>query len=193
MWIFCFMLFKLDIHLVIFQLLSHVLLFVTPWTAARRLPCPSPSAGACSNSYPLSQRSHPANSSSIVTSSSCPQSFPASGSFLMSQLFASGGHSIAASASPSNAGGTSSIPGQGTKIPRVLAKKPKQKAEAILFKKIHWRLLKSVYFLRKKVNWKLSFPASWNLSKENLDCWKCAESELEITTPHNRQTKYTFL
>ena len=68
----------------------------------------------------------------------------------MSQLFPSGGHSIAASTSPSNAGGTISIPGQGTKIPRVLAKKPKQKTEAILFKKIHWRLFKSVYFLRKK-------------------------------------------
>ena len=55
----------------------------------------------------------------------------------MSQLFPSGGHSIAASTSPSNAGGTISIPGQGTKIPRVLAKKPKQKTEALLFKKIH--------------------------------------------------------
>ena len=53
----------------------------------------------------------------------------------MSQLFASGGHSIAASTSPFNAGGTSSIPGQGTKIPRVLAKKPKHKTEAILLKK----------------------------------------------------------
>jgi len=47
----------------------------------------------------------------------------------MSQLFASGGHSIAASTSPSNAGGTSSIPGQGTKIPRVLAKKNQNKKQ----------------------------------------------------------------
>ena len=55
----------------------------------------------------------------------------------MTQLFASGGHSIAASTLPSNAGGTSSIPGQETKIPYVLAKKPKHKTEAILLKKIH--------------------------------------------------------
>ena len=65
-----------------------------------RLPCPSLSPGACSNSWPLSQWCHPAISSS-VDPSSCPQSFPASGSFLMSQFFASGGQSIRASASAS--------------------------------------------------------------------------------------------
>ena len=61
--------------------------------------CPSPSLGACSNSCPLSQWCHPIISSSIVPFSSCLQSFPTSGSFLMSQLFASGGQSIGASAS----------------------------------------------------------------------------------------------
>ena len=64
-----------------------------------RLPCPSPSPGACSNSCPLSQWCYPTISSSVIPFSSCSQSFPASGSFLMSQLFASGDQSIGASAS----------------------------------------------------------------------------------------------
>ena len=55
-----------------------------------RLPCPSPTPRACSKSCPLSGRCHPTISSSAVPSSSCPQSFPASGSFQMSQFFASG-------------------------------------------------------------------------------------------------------
>ena len=67
-----------------------------------RLPCPSPSSGACSNSCPLSQWCHPTISSSVVPFSSCLQSFPASGSFPMSWLFASGGKSIGASASASD-------------------------------------------------------------------------------------------
>ena len=66
-----------------------------------RLTCPSLSPGVCSNSYPLSQWCHPTISSSIVTFSSCPQSFPASESFPMSQLFASSGQSIGISASTS--------------------------------------------------------------------------------------------
>ena len=53
---------------------------------------------ACSNSSPSSQWCHPNTSSSVVPFSSCVQSFPASGSFLMSQLFASGGQSIGTSA-----------------------------------------------------------------------------------------------
>ena len=66
-----------------------------------RLPCLSPSPGACSNSCPLSQWCYPTISSSVVHFSSCLQSFPASGSFPMSQLFTSDGHSIRASASVS--------------------------------------------------------------------------------------------
>ena len=62
-----------------------------------RLPCPSPTPGACSNSCPLSQWCHPTISSSIVPFSSCLQSFPGSGSFPMSQFFSSGGQSIGAS------------------------------------------------------------------------------------------------
>ena len=66
-----------------------------------RLPCPSPTPKACSNSCPLSQWCHPTISFSIIPISSCPQSFPTSGSFLMSQLFAWGSQSIGASASAS--------------------------------------------------------------------------------------------
>ena len=66
-----------------------------------RLPCPSPTPRACSNSCPLSWWCHPNISSSVVPFSSCPQSFPASGSFPMSQFFSSGGQSIGVSASAS--------------------------------------------------------------------------------------------
>ena len=66
-----------------------------------RLPCPSPTPRAYSNSCPSSQWCHPTISSSIVPFSSCPQFFPASGSFPMSQFFASGGQSIRVSASAS--------------------------------------------------------------------------------------------
>ena len=83
-----------------FQSLSHIQLFATPWTSQARPPCPSPSPGVYSNSRPLSRWCHPTNSSSIVPFS-CPQSFPSSGSFPMSQLFASGGQSIGVSASTS--------------------------------------------------------------------------------------------
>ena len=66
-----------------------------------RLPCPSPTPGACSNSCPLSRWCHPAISSSVISFSSCLQPFPASGSFPMSQFFTSGGRSIGVSASAS--------------------------------------------------------------------------------------------
>ena len=63
--------------------------------------CPSLSPRACSNSCPLSGWCHPTISSSVVPSSFCLQSFPASGSFQMSQFFTSGGQSIGVSASVS--------------------------------------------------------------------------------------------
>ena len=66
-----------------------------------RLPCPSPTPRACSNSCPLNQWCHPTISSSVICFSSCLQSFPASGSFPMSQYFTSGSQSIGASASAS--------------------------------------------------------------------------------------------
>ena len=64
-----------------------------------RPPCPSPTPGVRLNLRPLSQWCHPTISSSVVSFSACPQSFPASGSFQMSQLFASGGQRIGVSAS----------------------------------------------------------------------------------------------
>ena len=64
-----------------------------------RLPCPSLSPETCSNSCPLSQQCHSTISLPVTPFSSCPQSFPASGSFPMSQLFESGGQRIGASAS----------------------------------------------------------------------------------------------
>ena len=66
-----------------------------------RLPCPSPNPSACSNSCPSSWWCHATISSSVVPFSSHLQSFPASGSFLMSQFFALGGQSIGVSASTS--------------------------------------------------------------------------------------------
>ena len=70
-----------------------------------RLHFPSPTPGACSNSCPSNWWCHPTIASSVILFSSCLQSFPASGSFPMSQLFASGGQRIGVSAfsiSPSN-------------------------------------------------------------------------------------------
>ena len=66
-----------------------------------RFPCPSPSPEACSDSYPSSRWCHPTISSSVVPFFSSLESFPASGSFLMSQFFASSGQRIGTSASGS--------------------------------------------------------------------------------------------
>ena len=63
-----------------------------------RLPCPSPTSRACSNSCLSGRWCHPTISSSVIPFSSCLQSFPASGSFPVSQFFASGGQSNGASA-----------------------------------------------------------------------------------------------
>ena len=91
-----------------FSSLSHVRFFVTPWLQHVRHPCPSPTLGVYPNSCPLSRWCNPTNSSSdipfsssVVPFSSHLQSLPASGSFQMSQLFASGGQSIGVSTSAS--------------------------------------------------------------------------------------------
>ena len=70
---------------------SHVQLLRVHEIKHARLPCPSLSPWVCSNSCPLSQWCHPTIPSSVTPFSSWPQSFPASGSFPMSRLFASGG------------------------------------------------------------------------------------------------------
>jgi len=97
--------------IVVVQLLSHAQLFVTPWTAACQvspfftLKLMSIESMVCSNSCPLSRWCHPTISSSVIPFSSCFQSFPASGSFPVSQLFISCGQStwrFSFSISPSN-------------------------------------------------------------------------------------------
>ena len=84
------------------QSLSHVWLFVTPWTAAHQASVSITNSWSLLNSCPLSRWCHPTISSSVIPFSSCPQFLPASGrDFPMSQLFASGGQSIGVSASAS--------------------------------------------------------------------------------------------
>ena len=83
------------------QSLSHVQLFVPHEPQHARPPCPSPTPGVHPNPCLLSPWCHPTMSSSIVPFSSCPQCFPASESFPMSQLFTSGGQNIGVSASTS--------------------------------------------------------------------------------------------
>ena len=73
----------------------------TPWTIVHQAPVLSTISRVCSNSCPLSWWCHPTISSSVVPFSSCPQSFPAAGSFQMRQLFASGGQRTGVSASAS--------------------------------------------------------------------------------------------
>ena len=81
------------------QLLSCVRLFGPHELQHARPPCPSPTPEVHPNPCPSSQWCHPTISSSVIPFSSCFQSFPASGSFQMSQFFTSGGQSIGVSAS----------------------------------------------------------------------------------------------
>ena len=88
----------------LFSPISHLVMSDSLWPHRlqhTRPPCPSPTPGVYSNSCPLSWWCHPTTSSSVVPFSFCLQSLPASGSFQMSQLFASGGQSIGVSASTS--------------------------------------------------------------------------------------------
>ena len=106
-----------------------------------RLLCPSPSPRVCTNSCLLSRWCHPTISSSVTPLSSCPQSFPASWSFQMSQLFASGSQSTGASASasvhPMNILGwfplglTGLISLQSKELARVLSSTTMQKASIL--------------------------------------------------------------
>ena len=87
---------------VVVQSLSPVWFFAHHGLQHVRLLCPSPSPRACSNLCPSSWWCHPTISFSVVPFSFCLQSFPASGSFPMSQFFTSGGQSVGASASASS-------------------------------------------------------------------------------------------
>ena len=87
-----------SVIVIVVQSLSHIWLLRSHGLQHARLPCPSPSPEVCWNPCPSSQWCHPIISSSVVPFS-CLQSFPASGSFPMSQLFTSDGQNIGASAS----------------------------------------------------------------------------------------------
>ena len=91
----------LETSLFVVQSLSHIRLFVTPWTAAHQASLSFTTPRTWSNSCFLSWWCHPIISSSVVPFFSCLQSFSASGSFPVSSLFASGGQNIGASASAS--------------------------------------------------------------------------------------------
>ena len=100
-----------------------------------RLPCPSPTPRAYSNLFSASRQCHPPLSFSVIPFASHLQSFPAWGSFLMSQLFASGGQSMGASASASvlpmniqawSLGWTGLISLQSKGLSRVLSRKSAQ-------------------------------------------------------------------
>ena len=93
-----------SLEMTLFLLFTFSVMSNSPWPHGLqhvRLPCPLPSAEACSNSCPLSWWYYPAISSSVIPFSPCLQSFPASWSFLLSWLFTSGGQSIGALASAS--------------------------------------------------------------------------------------------
>ena len=90
-----------ELYSIVVQLLSYVQLFVTHGLQHARLPCLSPTPGACSDSCPSSRWCHPTVSPFIFPFSSCLQSFPASGSFHMNQFFTSGGQGTGVSASTS--------------------------------------------------------------------------------------------
>ena len=98
---YCSLLYNESFLLLLF---SHSVVSNSLWSHGlqhARLPCPSLSPRGCSSSCPLCQWCHPTISSSVTPFSPCPQSFPASGSFPMSQFFASGNQSIGASISAS--------------------------------------------------------------------------------------------
>ena len=101
---FCLILLRVAVFMLVFaavvQSLSRIQLFATPWLQCTTLPCPSLSLGVCSNSCPLS-RWCPTISFSVIPFSSNLLSFPASGSFPVSQLFPSGVQIIGASTSAS--------------------------------------------------------------------------------------------
>ena len=96
---------RLYFHYVLYccccSVLKHVQLFATTWIAAHQASCPSLSPRVSSNPCPLSWWCHPTISSSVFPFSSHLKSFPASGSFPVSQFFTSGGQHIGASTSTS--------------------------------------------------------------------------------------------
>ena len=143
---------RLKDKFVVVQLLNHSL---RPCELQHpRLPCPSLSPEVCSNSCPLSRWCHEAISSFITPCSACLQSFPASGSFLMNQLFASSSQHIGASASvfPMNIQGwfplglTGLISLQSKGLSRIFSSTTTQKHRFVITQPSLWT--NSLYFLQ---------------------------------------------
>ena len=112
-----------------------------------RPPCPSPTLGACSNSYPLSWWCHPTISSSVVPFSSYLQSLSASGAFPMSQFFTSGGQIIGLSAS------TSVLPMHiqdwfSLGLPSLISLQPKGLSRVFCNTNISWKSIKTSFYFQ---------------------------------------------
>ena len=150
-----------------------------------RLPCPSPSPGVCSNSCLLNWWCHPIISSSVVPFS-CLQSFTASGSFPMSQLFTSGGQSIGASVS-------------ATVLPvNILVWSPCSSRDSQgSFPTPQFKSINSLELLTRKTWVWASFWGWWRTGKPgegqgSLACnspWGCKESDLTERLNNNREKK----
>ena len=147
------------------------------------LPYPSPTPGACSNSCPSSQWCHPTISSSIIPFSSCPQSLRASGSFPMSQFFASGGQSIGVSASASvlpmnnqdwfSLGWTSWISLQFKGLSRVFSNTTVQKPQFFGAQLLHSPTLASITLLMINIQFTKDLMLPWWLSDKESSCqWR---------------------
>jgi len=145
-----------------------------------RPPCPSPIPRVHPNPCPLSQWCHPTISSSVIPFSSCPQSFPSSGSFQMSQLFTSGGQSIGVSAStavlPMNTQGwspsewTGWISLQSKGLSKVFSNTTVQSINSLALSFLHSPTLTSIHD-----HWK-------NHSLDYMDlCWQSNVSAFQYT------------
>ena len=162
-----------------------------------RPPCPSPTPRVYPNSCPLSRWCHPTISSSVVPFSSCPQSFPASGSFQMSQLFAWGGQSSGVSVStsvlPMNTqdwsplGWTSWISLQSKGLSRVFSNTTVQKHQFFSAQLSLWSNSHSQTWLLMSFKTGLGCFSSWEVPKsqflyrwtwDNSRKWGCHEKVL---------------
>ena len=131
---------------IVVQSFSHVWLFMTPWTAA----CQASLSFAISrslvkNSCPLTQWFHPTISSTVISFFSCLQFFPASGSFPLSQLFASGSQSIGASASVLSMNIQGWFPLGLTGLISLLSKRPSRVLFCPQFENINSSVLSPLY------------------------------------------------
>ena len=156
------------INFVVVQLLNCVWLCDPHGLQHVRLPCPSLSSRVCSNSWPLCQWRY------LNNSSSCPQSFPASGSFPVSRLFTSGAQSVGASASASvlpvsiqgwfPLGWTGLISLQSKGLSRVFSNTTVHRFTVFLLKINQWELLNNKGFCERG-------PGQWSMCQsEESDC-----------------------